>query len=46
VFGSFVIIFVCEQVMCTDFRQEKEELIQALHKDRKMSDLPKITQVL
>ncbi|XP_034891759.1 uncharacterized protein [Populus alba] len=32
------------EVMCTEFRQEKEELIQALHKDRKMSDLPKITQ--
>ncbi|CAK7334703.1 unnamed protein product [Dovyalis caffra] len=32
------------EVMCTEFRQEKKELIQALHKDRKMSDLPKITQ--
>ncbi|KAJ6413623.1 hypothetical protein OIU84_006428 [Salix udensis] len=32
------------RVMCTEFRQEKEELIQTLHKNRKMSDLPKITQ--
>lgn len=32
------------EVMCTEFRQEKEELIQTLHKNRKMSDLPKITQ--
>ncbi|KAL9377857.1 hypothetical protein Peur_029192 [Populus x canadensis] len=32
------------EVMCTKFRQEKKELIQALHKDRKMSDLPRITQ--
>lgn len=32
------------QVMCTEYFQERKELIQALHKDRKLSDLPKITQ--
>ncbi|XVF58998.1 hypothetical protein PTKIN_Ptkin07bG0238600 [Pterospermum kingtungense] len=32
------------QVMCTEYREERKELIQALHKDRKLSDLPKITQ--
>lgn len=31
-------------VMCTENLQERRELIQALHKDRKLSDLPKITQ--
>lgn len=33
------------QVMCTDYVQEKTELINALIKDKKLSDLPKITQV-
>ncbi|CAL5323823.1 unnamed protein product [Camellia sinensis] len=31
-------------VMCTEYLQERKELIQALHKDRKLSNLPKITQ--
>ncbi|KAH6760152.1 alpha/beta-Hydrolases superfamily protein [Perilla frutescens var. hirtella] len=31
-------------VMCTENLQERKELIYALHKDRKLSDLPKITQ--
>ncbi|XP_021912083.1 uncharacterized protein LOC110825866 isoform X1 [Carica papaya] len=31
-------------VMCTEYIQERKELVQALHKDRKLSDLPKITQ--
>ncbi|XWS44952.1 hypothetical protein CRYUN_Cryun15aG0094200 [Craigia yunnanensis] len=31
-------------VMCSEYLQERKELIQALHKDRKLSDLPKITQ--
>lgn len=31
-------------MMCTEYRQERKELIHALHKDRKLSDLPKITQ--
>uniref|UniRef100_A0A2N9IXD6 AB hydrolase-1 domain-containing protein n=1 Tax=Fagus sylvatica TaxID=28930 RepID=A0A2N9IXD6_FAGSY len=31
-------------VLCTEYYQEKKELIHALHKDRKLSDLPKITQ--
>ncbi|KAG5029678.1 hypothetical protein AAZX31_05G165800 [Glycine max] len=31
-------------VMCTDNRQERKELIETLHKDRKLSNLPKITQ--
>ncbi|KHN06571.1 Monoacylglycerol lipase ABHD6 [Glycine soja] len=30
--------------MCTDNRQERKELIETLHKDRKLSNLPKITQ--
>ncbi|XP_027337924.1 monoacylglycerol lipase abhd6-A-like isoform X3 [Abrus precatorius] len=34
------------KVMCTEYRQERKELIQALHKDRKVSNLPKITQPL
>ncbi|XP_057783812.1 uncharacterized protein LOC131001431 isoform X2 [Salvia miltiorrhiza] len=33
-------------VMCTENLQERKELIYALHKDRKLSDLPKITQAL
>ncbi|CAK9145031.1 unnamed protein product, partial [Ilex paraguariensis] len=32
------------KVMCTTYIQERTELIEALHKDRKLSDLPKITQ--
>ncbi|XP_021630886.1 lipase 1 isoform X8 [Manihot esculenta] len=32
------------EVMCTEYRQEKIELIQALHDDKKQSNLPKITQ--
>ncbi|KAK9272258.1 hypothetical protein L1049_002629 [Liquidambar formosana] len=31
-------------VMCTEYIQERKELIETLHKDRKLSDLPKITQ--
>ncbi|CAL5214399.1 unnamed protein product [Lathyrus oleraceus] len=31
-------------VMCTEYRQEKKELIETLYKDRKLSNLPKITQ--
>ncbi|XP_042494086.1 monoacylglycerol lipase abhd6-A-like [Macadamia integrifolia] len=31
-------------VMCTEYVEEKRQLIQALIKDRKLSDLPKITQ--
>ncbi|KAI8012855.1 hypothetical protein LOK49_LG05G01416 [Camellia lanceoleosa] len=30
--------------MCTKYLQERKELVQALHKDIKLSDLPKITQ--
>ncbi|KAI5324650.1 PREDICTED: monoacylglycerol lipase [Prunus dulcis] len=31
------------EVMCTEHLQERKGLIQALHKDRKLSDLPKIS---
>lgn len=31
-------------VMCTEYIQERKELIRALHEGRKLSDLPKITQ--
>lgn len=31
-------------VMCTDYVQEKRELIRAILRDRKLSNLPKITQ--
>lgn len=31
-------------VMNTEYFQERKELIEALHKDRKLSDLPKIAQ--
>lgn len=31
-------------VMCTENRKERKELIETLHKDRKLSNLPKITQ--
>ncbi|KAK7358994.1 hypothetical protein VNO77_00937 [Canavalia gladiata] len=31
-------------VMCTENRRERAELIEALHKNRKLSNLPKITQ--
>ena len=34
------------QVMCTEYLQERKELIVALHKDRKLANLPKITQVI
>ncbi|XP_022132372.1 uncharacterized protein LOC111005247 [Momordica charantia] len=30
--------------LCTEYREQKKELIQALHKGRKFSNLPKITQ--
>lgn len=32
--------------MCSDYVEEKTELINALIKDRKLSDLPKISQVI
>ncbi|KAL4362659.1 hypothetical protein GQ457_04G034710 [Hibiscus cannabinus] len=32
------------RVMCTEYFQERKELILALHKDRKFSDLPNIAQ--
>lgn len=31
--------------MCTDYVEEKRDLIRAIPKDRKLSDLPKISQV-
>ncbi|KAJ7956802.1 alpha/beta-Hydrolases superfamily protein [Quillaja saponaria] len=31
-------------VMCKEYLQERKELIQALHKDRKLANLPKIAQ--
>ncbi|KAK6923775.1 Alpha/beta hydrolase fold-1 [Dillenia turbinata] len=31
-------------VMCTEYVEEKKQLIHTLHKDRRLSDLPKITQ--
>ncbi|KAL2454554.1 alpha/beta-Hydrolases superfamily protein [Abeliophyllum distichum] len=31
-------------VMCVENFQERKELVYALHKDRKLSDLPKISQ--
>lgn len=33
------------QVMCTEYVEEKKELLQALIKGRRCVDLPKITQV-
>ncbi|CAJ1971766.1 unnamed protein product [Sphenostylis stenocarpa] len=32
------------ETMCRDYEQEKRELIKALAKDRKLSDIPKISQ--
>ncbi|KAL5556108.1 hypothetical protein UlMin_038344 [Ulmus minor] len=32
------------EFMCTEYLQERKELIEALHKDRKMSDVPNISQ--
>lgn len=32
--------------MCRDYVEEKKELIRAIPKDRKLSDIPKITQVV
>ncbi|OMO94349.1 hypothetical protein COLO4_16387 [Corchorus olitorius] len=32
-------------VMCTEYTEEKKELIRAIPKDRKISNIPKITQV-
>lgn len=31
--------------MCTEYVEEKKELLRAIAKDRKLSDLPKISQV-
>lgn len=31
-------------VLCTEGRQQRKELIEAMHRDRKLSDLPTITQ--
>lgn len=44
------LVFMCFspllwQVMCTVNHQERKELIETLHNTRKLSDLPKITQV-
>ncbi|KAI7986592.1 hypothetical protein LOK49_LG14G01093 [Camellia lanceoleosa] len=33
------------EVMCTKYLQERKDLVQAFHKDIKLSDLSKITQV-
>ncbi|CAN0878367.1 Uncharacterized protein Mb2734, partial [Linum grandiflorum] len=32
------------EVMCTEYLQERRELIETLHRDRKLSSLPRITQ--
>lgn len=32
------------QVMCAEYREEKKQLIEALQKDRKLANLPKISQ--
>ncbi|XP_057529113.1 uncharacterized protein LOC130807792 [Amaranthus tricolor] len=32
------------QVLCAEHREERKQLIQALHKDRKLANLPKINQ--
>lgn len=44
-FMGLTIKFGLGQVMCREYLQERKELILALHNDRKLSDLPKITQV-
>lgn len=36
---------ICCKVMCKDYLQERKELVEALHKGRRFSNLPKITQV-
>ncbi|KAF2320325.1 hypothetical protein GH714_027144 [Hevea brasiliensis] len=38
------IVLCCAGVMCTEFAEEKRELIQAILKGRKLSKLPRITQ--
>ncbi|KAK6923389.1 Alpha/beta hydrolase fold-1 [Dillenia turbinata] len=44
-FGSYALYTVHEgQVMCTEYVEERKQLIHTLHKDRRLSDLPKITQ--
>ncbi|PPD92999.1 hypothetical protein GOBAR_DD10031 [Gossypium barbadense] len=43
-FIAFVLYCQLHKVMCTEYLQERKDLILALHKDRKLSDLPKITQ--
>ncbi|KAG4383458.1 hypothetical protein GLYMA_13G089500v4 [Glycine max] len=40
--SCFLLDFI--ETMCRDYEQEKRELIKALAKDRKISDLPKISQ--
>jgi hypothetical protein len=39
-------IYIILQVMCTDNVKEKTELLYALINGRKLSDLPKISQVM
>jgi len=39
-------IYIILQVMCTDNVKEKTELLYALISGRKLSDLPKISQVM
>nr|KYP72569.1 2-hydroxy-6-oxo-2,4-heptadienoate hydrolase [Cajanus cajan] len=40
--SCFLLDFI--ETMCRDYEQEKRELIKAIAKDRKLSDLPKISQ--
>lgn len=42
---NYEFVYFNGQVMCTEYREEKKQLIYALHKDRKLSNLPQITQV-
>ncbi|XP_027332287.1 uncharacterized protein LOC113847397 [Abrus precatorius] len=40
--SCFLLDFI--EAMCRDYEQEKRELIKAIAKDRKLSDIPKISQ--
>lgn len=43
--NEYLGVIIYEQEMFTQYVEEKKELLLAIAKDRKLSDLPKITQV-
>lgn len=42
---SYLLADVIWQTMCADYVEEKRDLIRAIPKDRKISEIPKVAQV-